>query len=544
MSEGLQKSAGERMRKALHFMTDNRFAGVFTGFAVTAVVQSSTAVSVLIVSFANAGLLSLTQSVGVLFGINIGTTLTAWIISIVGFKINFSVLALPAVGIGFILSVFKWKYRSIGEFLMGFGLLFLGLGFLTEGIADVNNIFNFDAIGAFGDRRGLAIIIGAGVGLVVTVLVNSSTVATALIMALGFQGIVTFEMAAGMIIGSNIGTTINAPLASIAGNINAKRTALVHVMFNVFGLLWALPLLLPLLNVINIILPGNPFIALPDNPAIPLHLAGLHTAFSLINTILLLPFVNQFARLICFMLPDKKTSGAGGFGSGGPYRLAYISAGSADSPELNIIRAEKEIKDMAGVVSFMYSRLCNFLRSLRETGGKTGEKAVAGLCEELEKREQYVDEMLEALSGFLAECSRVKLSSRSQDRVTGLLRAIGNLEEMSDECYSISRLLEKSVRKNYVFKPKEMDDLIPYVELVEEMLSLLEERLGRQATVEQKVRAAELEDNIDKSRKKLQKIGRKRIEAGGNVRTELLFIDLVRRIEKLGDYCFEISETV
>ena len=543
MSEGLQKSAGERMRKTLGFMTGNRFAGVFTGFLVTCIVQSSTAVSVMIVSFVNAGLLTLIQSIGVLFGTNIGTTLTAWVISIVGFRISMSGLALPAIGIGFIIGVIKWKYRGIGDLLLGFGLLFMGLHYLTSGMANVNDVFDFGALGAHGGHRFLAIVIGTGVGVLMTLIINSSTASVAIIMGLAFQGIVSYEMAAGMILGAQIGTTVNAPLVSIAGNINAKRAALVHVMFNVIGVAWAMPLLIPLLNLVNWILPGDPWAAGPLNEAIPLHIAGLHTTFNIINTVFFLPFVNQFARLVCFILPEKKTEK-----KTGPYKFEYISAGRTESPELNILRAEKEISDMAGIVSAMYSRFSSTLRNLRGTDGKTGgknsEKDVALLCEELQQKEQYIDEMMDALSAFLAECSRMKLSTRSGARVARLFRVIGNLEEMGDECYSVSRLLEKSVKKNCVFKSKEMDKLIPYVDMVEEFLSLLEERLGRNPTEEQKIRAAGIENKIDKTRKRLHRMGRKRIEAGGNVRSELIFIDLVRRIEKMGDYCFEISEAV
>ena len=539
MSEGLQKSVGGRLRAALNFMTANRFAGVLTGFAVTAVVQSSTAVSVMIVSFVNAGLLSLTQSIGVLFGINIGTTLTAWIISIVGFRISMSGLALPAIGLGFILGSLKWKYRTIGEVILGFGILLLGLDFLTSGMrmADVNEIFDFAALGAYGDRRFLAVLIGAGVGVVMTIIINSSTASVALIITMAFGGIIPYEMAAGMILGANIGTTLNAVLISLNGNTDAKRAALVHVMFNIIGVAWALPLLIPLLGLVNLILPGNPWAA---TEAIPLHLAGLHTTFNIINTLVFLPFVNQYSRLICFLMPNKTTTEQ----KSGPYQFAYLSGSRTNSPELNIIRAEKEIIDMAGVVSSMYSRFCGALRDLRESGGKDSENGIAALCAELSGKEQHVNDMREALSDFFVECSREKLSARTGRRVVKLLRIIGNLKEMSDECRSVSRLLEKSVVKDCVFKPREMDKLIPYVDMVEEFLSILKERLGRNPTDEQKARAGELEDDIDKTRKKLQKMGRKRIEAGGNVRSELLFIELVRRIEKLGDYCFEISEAV
>jgi len=557
MSAGLQKSAGERIRKTLNFMTDNRFAGVFTGFMVTAIVQSSTAVTVMIVSFVNAGLLSLTQSIGVIFGANIGTTLTAWIISIVGFKISIDSLALPAIGIGFILGIIRWKYRSLGDFLLGFGFLFLGLFFLTSGMANVNDVFNFGTIGALRGMGFTAILIGFGTGLIMTLFINSSTATVALIMALAFQDIVTYEMAAGMVLGSNLGTTLNAPLASLAGNTSAKRAALVHVMFNVIGAAWALPLTIPLLKLVNLILPGDPWAAIPSNEAITLHIAGLHTTFNIINTLLFLPFVNQFSRLISFLVREK-----GAPEKSGPYTFAYISSAMADSPELNIMRAEKEICDMAGIVSFMYSRFCAALSGLREADGK-GEENAAAICEELKLKEKYVDEMRETLSGFLIECtrgehrniaaaprrgsatgSRPKLNSRSQARVARLLRVIGILEEMSDDCYSISRLLQRSVRKDCVFKEKQIDDLVPYVGQVGEFLVLLEDQLGRRPTPKQKAHAAELERSIDKNRKKLNKLGRKRIKAGENVRTELYFIDLVRRIEKLGDYCFDIAEAV
>jgi phosphate:Na+ symporter len=536
MSDGLQKSAGERMRKTLNFMTGNRFIGVLTGFAVTAVIQSSSAFTVIVISFVNAGLLTLTQFIGVLFGTNIGTTVTGWIISLVGFQLSIDTLALPAIGIGFILSIIKWKYKHVGDLLIGFGFLFLGLYFLSNGIANTNGIFDFHTIGAIRDNRTVAILIGLGIGLIMTIIINSSSAAVTLIMTLAFQDIITYEMAAGMVLGSNVGTTINAVLAGIAGNTESKRAALAHVMFNVLGLVWALPLLIPLLHLVDFIFPGDPSAAGPGNTSIPVHLAGLHTLFNVINTIIFLPFVKQYAKFISMMIPEKEQEEKSDH-----YRFAYISAGNTDSPELNILRAEKEISDMAGIVSFMYSRFCSVLRSLREDGSDDKENT-AVLSTELLKKEEYIDEMREILSGFLIECSRIKLNPKTEARVSYLLQVIVALESMSDECYSISRLLEKSVSKNCIFKDKEMDDLIPYVGQVEEFLSLLENQLGRNPSMEQKLHAAELENQIDKDRKKLQKLGRKRIEAGGNVKSALLFIDLVRRIERLGDYCFEISE--
>jgi phosphate:Na+ symporter len=534
MSDGIQQSAGDRMRKTLNFMTGNRFVGVLTGFVVTSVIQSSSAATVMIVAFVNAGLLTLTQSIGVIMGANIGTTITAWIVSLLGFSIKISNMALPAIGIGFILSVIKWKYKSLGDLLLGFGFLFLGLDYLTQTMSSVANNYDFNAIATLSHLGFLSTMVGVGVGLVMTLLIHSSSAATAIILTMAYNGVVGYEMAAGMILGANIGTTIDAALAAIGARTAAKRAALVHVLFNIVGILWALPLLKPLLILVHIIAPGNP---VAHDPAITIHLAMLHTVFNVLNTALFLPFVKPYAQLVSLIVREDKSKEEGGH-----YQFTYITGGITDTPVLNILRAEKEIRDMAGVASSMYARFSAVLRSLYETGDKN--EAVTRLCEELKQKEEYTDEMREILSSFLIECSREQINLRSEQRIFRLLRVIGYIEEMSDECYSISRLLEKSVRKDYVFKNEEMDVLIPYVNRIEDFLGMLKEQSMRGSKIASAVHIAKLKTNISSSRKKLQKLGRKRIEAGENVKTELMFIDLVRRIEKLGDYCVDIAEVV
>jgi len=541
MSDGLQKSTGERMRKALNFMTSNRLVGVLTGFLVTAIVQSSSAVSVMVVSFVNAGLLSLTQSIGVLFGANIGTTLTAWIVSLIGFKISIDALAIPAIGIGFILKSINWKHQSIGEFLFGFGFLFLGLFYLSEGIGTIE--FNAHAIEAFKNMGFLAVLIAFGTSFVMTLIINSSTAAVAMIIVMAGGNIITYEMAAGMILGANVGTTTDGILASIGGTADAKRSAWSHVLFNIILACWAIPLLMPVLKLVDIVVPGDPLASFFDadgkpivNVAIGFHLAMLHTTFKVLNTILFLPFVKYYAKFLTFIVREKADK------KDERYKFAYLSAGTMEALEFNIMRVEKEISDMARIVSVMYSRFCEVLRtlSLREDENKNKENTEA-LCIELQQKENFIDEMRETLSNILIECTREKLNYKNETRVSYLLQVIAALESMSDECYSISKLLEKSVNKNMVFKHKEMDILIPYVGQVEEFLDLLEKQLSRNPSIELQKRAAELEENIGSSQRRLQKLGRKRIEAGKNVKTELLFMELVRRIERLGDYCFEIS---
>lgn len=534
MSDGIQQGAGDRLKRVLNFMTGNRFVAVLTGFAVTAIIQSSSATTVMVVSFVNAGLLTLTQSIGVIMGANIGTTVTAWIVSLVGFSLKLSELALPAVGIGFILRVIKWKHKNSGEVILGFGLLFLGLDFLTKSMPALGDSVNL--VARLSNLGFASVLIGAGAGLVITLIIHSSSASTAIMLTMAFNGMVGYEMAAAMILGANIGTTIDAALASIGTRVAARRAALVHILFNVIGTCWALPLLHPLLALVDLVTPGT-ITGMAQDPMVPAHLAMLHTVFNMTNTIIFLPFVQPFAALVSLVVREDKPRAESGH-----YRLAYVSSVITDTPELNILRAEKEISDMAGLVSSMYARFSAVLRSLREGGDQ--QAVVAALAEELKKNEEYADEMREALTAFLIECTREQLNVRSEHRVTQLLRVIADLEDMTDECYGVSLLLERSVRKDHVFREKEMGALLPYVGQVEDFLALVQASLGRSPTPEQAARARELEAGIGASRGKLRKLGRKRIEAGKDVKTELLFIDLVRRIEKVGDYCFDIAETM
>jgi phosphate:Na+ symporter len=351
---------------------------------------------------------------------------------------------------------------------------------------------------------------------------------------MAYSNIVTYEMAAGMVLGANIGTTIDAVLAAIGAKTAAKRAALVHVLFNVIGTVWALPLIKPLLALVNVIVPGSP---LANSASITMHIAMLHTVFNVINTMLFLPFVNHFARLVSFLIRE------GAEEESEHYKFAYFAGTITETPpELKLIQIEKEIRDMAGIVSSMYASFSVLLRSLHEINDR--ESATEELCGELKQKEEYTDEMRESLTFVLIECTREQLNPHSEQRVSRLLRVIGGIEEMSDECYSISRLLEKSVRKNSVFNNEEMGELIPYVGQVENFLEFLHGQLGQTPSAEFTAHARELETNINKTRKQLQKLSRKRIKAGGDVKTELFFIDLVNRIEKLGDYCAGITETI
>jgi phosphate:Na+ symporter len=530
-SDGIQHAAGDKLQKVLNFMTGNRFVSVLTGIVVTALVQSSSATTVMVVSFVNAGLLTLTQSIGVIMGANIGTTTTAWIVSLAGFKFDISAIALPAVGIGFVMGVIKWKYRQWGEAFLGFGFIFLGLRFLNDTMPGVDPD-SLTFIMTISNLGFLSVLIGVAVGMVLTLLIHSSAAMITLTIALAYRNMISYEIAVSMAMGANIGTTIDAILAAMGAKTAAKRTALVHVLFNVGGSVLALIFFKPLLALVDFMSPG-----LPAGAGITTHLAMFHTVFNVLGTLLFSPFVSQFAALVSFIIKDGKDEAAPDH-----YRLVFRSASIQDTPELNIIRAEKEIRDMAAVASSMYAAVSGALRSLPETAGR--EDMVKALVETMKQKETYADEMREALTAFLIECTREHLNQRSRRRISLLIRIIADLEDMTDGCLSISLLLERSVRKNQIFKGKEMRALAPYTGMVEEFLNLAGNHLGRSLSAEEAARAGELEDKIDVSRNKLRKLGRKRIEAGKDVKTELLFIDLVRRIEKLGDYCYDIAEAL
>lgn len=526
LSEGIQKAAGERLQKALNFMTGTRLTAVLTGFLVTAIIQSSSATTVMVVSFVNAGLLTLIQAIGVIFGANIGTTVTAWIVSLIGFQLKVSHLALPAIGIGFFLYIYKkWGQEDWGETILGFGFLFLGLDFLTRSMPKVDPT-TFALIGDI-EHGPLSLLAGVLAGTLITVIVHSSSASTAIFLTLAYQGYIHFELAAACILGANIGTTVDAILASFQTKANAKRAALVHTLFNVFGTVWAILLFRPFLYLVDIVTPGS-----PEGSGITTHLAMLHTMFNLLNTILFFPFVKPFARLVSWLIKDDPFQPAPT-----TYKLEYTSATLQDTPELNILRAEKEIRSMAGLVENMFQ---HFETVLMNPDHETVER----LVRDLTQKEAYADQMREGISRFLVECARQRLNPKTERKIPLLLHIIDDLEEMTDECYGLGILLQRSVLKKMHFDKKEREQLIPYVSLVREFLHFVEQQYGKPFSQEQLSIAQSLEDRIDELRDQLRKRARKRLKSGASVKTELLFIDLVRKIEKLGDRAYSISEAM
>ncbi|MDR2842064.1 MAG: Na/Pi cotransporter family protein [Spirochaetaceae bacterium] len=524
MGDGLQQGAGDKLSRVLGYMTGNTFTACFTGFAVTAVIQSSGATTAMVVSFVNAGMLSLKQAIGVIMGANIGTTVTAWIVSVVGVSsLPITTLALPIIGIGFFMRVIKWKHQEFGNAVLGFGILFLGLAFLTTSMPKLDDKTVSSFIQDFQGSGFLFILICAAAGLVMTLIMHSSSASTAIMLTMANNNIIDFRMSCAMILGANIGSCIDALLASIGTRTNARRAALVHILFNVIGAIVAMIFFSPLCNFVLFISPD----------LVTTQLAMFHSMFNILNTILFFPFVKPFAAFVSFLIKDKP----GEQEEKQFYEFEYATNSLRDTPELQVFQAKKEIQSLAALVSKMYASLRTSMQNLNAA-------STDKLKKDLGLKEDYADQMREKITLFLVECTKRQLNKKTQHNVVLMIRIIADLEDMTDNCYSICILLERSVKKDQIFKSAEMEALDPYMLLVSDFLVFIGDHLGGKLTQEEIIYAKSMEDKIDLSRNKLRKLGRKRIEEGENVKTELLFIDLVRRIERLGDFCYSISTSM
>lgn len=522
MSNGIQNSAGEKLQRALSVVTKNRFVGLLTGLLITMIIQSSGATTVMVTTFVNAGLLTLSQSIGVIFGANIGTTITAWIVSIFGFNFDISAFAIPVIGIGYFLSIFKKaRYKNLGEAVMGFGMLFLGLDGLK-------NVFTPEQLGFLLQIKGsgpLAILSGFFIGIVVTALLHSSSAFSAIVITMAYNGLLGWKLAAAMTLGSNIGSTIDAVLASLGASADTKRTALLHVMFNVFGTAIALIFFQPFLSLIEFIT--------PKNANISIQISLLHTVFNTLTTIILFPLANQLCTLSRIIIKDDKTE------KKGVYKLEFQEAvlGAKESLAAYIIRAEKAISDMTDVVSGMFDRI-----QIGVT--KRNSAFLKDHVEKASDEENYVDQMHEQITHYLVKCESLPLAEKQISHISSMLQIVDELENMSDNCYTTIMLLGRSIEKKMKYPSEDIERMLPYVELTRQFLQFVQRNINKHIDEDKLQLANELENGIDDFRKDLKKVARKRLESGADVKAELLYIDIVRQIEKIGDNCFSISESL
>ena len=520
LSDGVQKGAANSLQRLLGIVSGNRFTAVLTGLLVTAIIQSSGATTVMVVSFVNAQIISLTQAIGIIFGANIGTTVTAWIVSLFGFSFKISAFAIPLFGIGFFVTCMKkWRFHDLGEILMGFGLLFFGLSLLSasltlseESVAFLKDISEWGVGGLL-----IAVLVGAGF----TALIHSSSAMTAIVLTMAANGSLTWEFSAAVVLGSNIGSTIDAILSAIGSSTNAKRAALVHVCFNVAGTILALIVFKPFLALIDWIVPKAPY----DN--ITTHIAMLHTIFNLCCTCIFLPFVNQIATLVSKIIKqsdkDETTS----------YKIPVVFSSGHGSIELYVLQAEKEIEKMANRVMSMFTNICECMES-------SDNEKITELSESVFQQEKYIDQMMEEITSFLVQCSQLDgATGIIQNKITQLLQVTDYLENLSDESTSIIRNIEKYLAKKQDTKLAS-EKLLPYMQKVMEFYGYVIKKLETGLSTDQRVVATKMEDEIDEIQKVLKKSAKKRLEEGGDVKSQLRYIDIVRRIENAGDSVYDL----
>lgn len=533
MSEGIQKVAGSKMRSILSSMTSNRFKGVLTGFTITGLVQSSSATTVLVVSFVNAGLLSLTESIGVIMGANIGTTITAWLIASIGFKVKIATFALPIIAFGFPLMFFnKDKLKFWGEVLVGFALLFMGLSLLKESVPDLKaNPEILEFLSSYTDLGFISILLFVGIGTLITVIVQSSSAAMALTLVMAYNGWVPFELAAAMVLGENIGTTITANLAALVGNVHAKRAALSHFIFNMFGVLWIIILMYPAINLVNYYMVSTG----ADSPfttaaSIPIALSIFHTSFNIINALLLIWFVNFIARIVTKAI---KSTGDDDF------KLEYISTGMMNTAELSIEEARKETARMGELSAKMSVQFRDLLLTDKPKKQKK-------LLKKIREYEEMTDRMEEEISDYLiAVSTRGTLGSESTVKVTSLLSAVNDLERIGDIFYQMSKDLDRIIKNEKSLRGKQIKNLEEMMDLIDEALVIMMDNLNSTKGVISLDSAIIKEAEINKFRNYLRKDQTKDIEKEKyDIKRDGWYKDLFHLCEKVGDHIINVSEAI
>ena len=548
MSAGLQKAAGDRLRGFLSAMTSNPFKRVMTGVGITALIQSSSATTVMVVSFVNAGLLTLVQAIGVIMGANIGTTITAWMVSLLGFKADISILAVPLMLLGFLFSNSKKNQRkNIGELIVGFSLLFLGLSFMKESVPDLKQTPEvLEFVRQWAGHGFWSVLIFLGVGTILTLILQSSSATMAITLIMLSMGWVPFPMACAMVLGENIGTTITANIAASVGNPAAKRAALSHTIFNVFGVIWALILFRPFLSLVGKIIEfmGYPNPAAEgfavDSPdgatgtAVLYGLSMLHTLFNLINTLILVWFTDLIAKVVTKLVkePENKEEKA--------FRLKYIEAGPLATPELATEQAFKEVIHFAQI-----SR--NGLGYARAAINENDPDKFEELRGKLVKYEEISDRIEYEIATFLNAVSAEEISSRTSIMIKAMYKIIGELESLGDSGESISRILSRRNIHNKVFDAETIKKLNAMVDLVDNAYAVMIENLtlAFDGNLDEIANAYSAEDRINNQRNNLRDEEIESIESDRkNYQTSVYYMDIVSELETMGDFMINISQTL
>lgn len=530
MSSGLQKAAGSKLRTLLSRITSNPFKGVLTGFGITSVIQSSSATTVMVVGFVSAGLLTLSQAIGVIMGANIGTTMTAWIISIFGFKADISILAVPLMAVGFILSNAKRdKLKSIGEFVIGFSLLFLGLSLMKNSIPDLSTtpeVLSF--IQGWSGKGFISVLLFLLLGTVMTLILQSSSATVALTLIMLNMGWIHFDMAAAMVLGENIGTTITANIAAAVGNVNAKRAALAHTFFNVFGVIWALIFFHPFVNLVqNIVGLMN----VDEQTSLVYGISMFHTMFNLINTCILIWFTSVIEKIVKFVIKDKPSKDK--------TKIVYLDSGLIDTPELALSEACRETVHFARVMK----NGLEYIRSAVQSSDNIAD--YEPYKEKLVKYEQISDKMEYEIASFLNELAKAQISDHSLSLVRSLLRITKELESMGDSGESVSKSLTAMINYSRHLSDehkKALDRMLDLLNAAYEAMIYNIEHYNEIKDIE-KAKNAELAIDAFKKECKLKEYDS--MEKKGDAYFEsVFFLDILDELENIGDYAINVSEAL
>lgn len=548
MSSGLQKAAGNRLRNLLGAMTSSPFRGVMTGLGITSIIQSSSATTVMVVGFVNAALLTLNQAIGVIMGANIGTTVTAWLVSLLGFKADISIFAVPLMAVGFIMSIAKSeKYKNISEFIIGFSLLFLGLSLMKNSVPDLREtpeILSF--IQQWTGYGFGSVIIFLIFGTILTLVLQSSSATMALTLIMMSMGWIPFDMAAAMVLGENIGTTITANIAASVGNPNARRAALAHTFFNVFGVIWALILFRPFLNLIGIIITwlGYPNPTLIDysatiaagsdeSTAALYGVSMLHTLFNTINTCILIWFIPLIVKFVTWAIKDKPED------EEQTIRLKFINAGPIGTAELAIDEAKNEIVHFAQICR----NGLGYIRSAVEAKSETDFEVYR---KKLVKYEEIADRIEYEIATFLNALPQDSISEDTRQQVKSMYKIIGELESLGDSGESISRIISRRNIHNKSFSDRQVEKIGTMLNLVDNAYAIMIGNLQTDENGQAELRrAVDCEIEINDMRNTIREEEILKIENNdAEYHSSVYYIDIISEIERMGDFIINISEAL
>ena len=530
MSEGLQKVAGDRLRSILTAMTTNRVTGVLTGVLITALIQSSSATTVMVVSFVNAGLLTLAESISVIMGANIGTTVTAWSISIFGFKVDMAAFALPLLAIALPL-IFSGKSnrKSIGEFIFGFSFLFMGLSYLKANAPDLNaNPEMLAFVQNYTDMGFFSILLFLFIGTILTMIVQASAATMAITLIMCANGWISLELGAALVLGENIGTTITANLAALTANTQAKRAALAHFVFNVFGVIWVLIIFHPFMELVNWVV--DTFFQ-SNNPevAISYKLSAFHSIFNICNVCILIWGVKLIERTVCALIHPKEEDEEP--------RLRFITGGMLSTAELSILQARKEIHLFAERTHRMFGMVQDLMHTEKDDDFNK-------LFSRVEKYENISDNMELEIANYLNQVSEGRLSSESKLQIRAMLREVTEIESIGDSCYNLARTINRKRQTNQDFTEKQYEH-------IHFMMKLTDDALAQMIVVVEKPehqsidinKSFNIENEINNYRNQLKNqnildVNNKEYDYQMGV----YYMDIIAECEKLGDYVVNVVE--